>query len=378
MPRLRALAIEMSRAASTFEPDRWSGADCAAIAEELSATAKACLAAATRAAARAVECKTRRDGPEWLARVVGTTPAEARAALSTVAAVEDCPATADALASGHLSLRQAHEIAAAVAVEPGAEATLLEVATTRGMAGLREEARRITLGALDREQLHERQRRARSVTHWVDELGMIAGRFRLPPETGVPFVNRLDAETDRRRREARREGSTGAREVHAADAFVRIVGGTSARKSGRVDVVYVCDLSAAARGQTHGDELCHVVAGGPVPVSVVREAAVGAFVKVAVRDGRKLDTIVHYGRSIPAELRTALELGDPDRLDGAVCIEDGCDRRYGLEWDHDDPLAHGGATSYDNLKARCKLDHRAKTERDRTAGLIAGSRAPPR
>ena len=94
MPRLRALAIEMSRAASTFEPDRWSGADCAAIAEELSATAKACLAAATRAAARAVECKTRRDGPEWLARVAGTTPAEARAALSTVAAVEGCPATA--------------------------------------------------------------------------------------------------------------------------------------------------------------------------------------------------------------------------------------------------------------------------------------------
>ena len=100
VPRLRALAIEMSRAASTFEPDRWSGADCAAIAEELSATAKACLAAATRAAARAVECKTRRDGPEWLARVAGTTPAEARAALSTVAAVEDCPATADALGVG--------------------------------------------------------------------------------------------------------------------------------------------------------------------------------------------------------------------------------------------------------------------------------------
>ena len=150
VPRLRALAIEMSRAAWTFEPDRWSGADCAAIAEELSATAKACFAAAARAAARAVECNTRRDGPEWLARVTGTTPAEARAALSTVAAVEGCPATADPLASGHLSLRQAHEIAAAVAVEPGAEATLLEVATTRGMAGLREEARRITLGALYR------------------------------------------------------------------------------------------------------------------------------------------------------------------------------------------------------------------------------------
>jgi len=168
------------------------------------------------------------------------------------------------------------------------------------------------------------------------------------------------------------------REVHAADAFVRMVAGPGARTVGRVDVVYVCDLSAAARGHTHGDELCHVVGGGPVPVSVVREAAVGAFVKVAVRDGRKLDTIVHYGRNIPAELRTALELGDPDRLDGAVCIEDGCDRRYGLEWDHDDPVANGGATSYANLKPRCKPDHRAKTERDRTAGLTGGSRAPPR
>jgi hypothetical protein len=62
----------------------------------------------------------------------------------------------------------------------------------------------------------------------------------------------------------------------------------------------------------------------------VRDAAVGAFVKVAVRDGTKLDTIVHCGRRIPAELRTALELGDPECLDGAVCVEEGGDRRYDL------------------------------------------------
>jgi len=106
--RFRALTIEMRRAASAFEPDRWSGADCAAIAEELSAAANACFAAAARAAARATACKTCRDGSAWLARVSGTTPAEARAALSTVAAVEGCPATAEALASGQVSLRQAH------------------------------------------------------------------------------------------------------------------------------------------------------------------------------------------------------------------------------------------------------------------------------
>jgi hypothetical protein len=148
-------------------------------------------------------------------------------------------------------------------------------------------------------------------------------------------------------------------------------------RAGRADVVYVCDLRAAARGHTHGDELCHVIGGGPVPVDVVRAAAVDAFVKVVVRDGTKVDTIVHYGRHIPALLRTVLELGDPERLDGAVCVEAGCDRRHDLEWDHDDPVANHGVTSYENLNARCKPDHWAKTERDRKAGKLGAGRAPP-
>lgn len=32
--------------------------------------------------------------------------------------------------------------------------------------------------------------------------------------------------------------------------------------------------------------------------------------------------------------------------------------------------AHGGVTSYENVMARCKPDHWAKTERDRRAGLL--------
>jgi hypothetical protein len=47
----------------------------------------------------------------------------------------------------------------------------------------------------------------------------------------------------------------------------------------------------------------------------------------------------------------------PD-FDGAVCAERGCGRRPGLEWDHDDPLAHGGPTSYANLKPRSWPDHK--------------------
>src|SRR6266498_1003615 len=84
------------------------------------------------------------------------------------------------------------------------------------------------VGSMDRGDLHRERQRARSATHWIDHMGMVAGRFRLPPEVGVPFVNRLDAETDRLRRAARREGSTEARDAHAADALMRMLstGGT--------------------------------------------------------------------------------------------------------------------------------------------------------
>lgn len=54
------------------------------------------------------------------------------------------------------------------------------------------------------------------------------------------------------------------------------------------------------------------------------------------------------------------------------CVEDDCWKRYGLEWDHVDPVANGGVTSFDNLRPRCGPHHLQKTERDRKAGLLGG------
>lgn len=204
---------------------------------------------------------------------------------------------------------------------------------------------------------------------------MVHYRGALAPDVGVPFRNRIDAETDREFREANREGRTEAREAYAADAIAALVSGSGKGRSGSADMVIVCDLNAYRRGHTHENETCHIVGGAPIPVSLAHRLADDAFLKAVLHDGVRIDTVAHLGRHIKAELRTALELGAPPEFEGAVCVEPGCGRRYGLEWDHDNPHANGGPTSYANLKPRCRPDHRAKTERDRKAGLLFGAAA---
>jgi hypothetical protein len=72
-----------------------------------------------------------------------------------------------------------------------------------------------------------------------------------------------------------------------------------------------------------------------------------------------------------------LELGAPPEFDGVSCVNEGCDRRDHLQWDHVDPVANKGPTEFRNLAARCQTDHAAKTERDRAAGLLGANRGPP-
>ena len=102
MPEVRELAEALCDALAAFEPGRYSGADCAALTELLSRTANSCQVAGARAATKVTECGAYRErgftNPvDWLARAAGSSVRAARAALSTVAAVKDCPATRDAL-----------------------------------------------------------------------------------------------------------------------------------------------------------------------------------------------------------------------------------------------------------------------------------------
>ncbi|HUQ64483.1 MAG TPA: HNH endonuclease signature motif containing protein, partial [Acidimicrobiales bacterium] len=260
---------------------------------------------------------------------------------------------------------------------PGSEAELVAVATSCDIKSLRDKARSLRLGAVDVDRLYARQRAARAVQHWTDELGMVRINAAMMPEVGVPFVNRLEAETGRVRREARRAGSTDPYAAHAADALAKMIGGEGKGHATRADVNLVCDLRAWRRGHTEGEEISAIIGSGPIPVDVAKELSRDGFLKVVLHDGVKVDTVAHLGRHISAELRTALELGSPPTFEGLVCVEPGCGRQAGLEMDHLDPVAHHGPTSFSNLKPRCWVHHQEKTERDRRAGLLKPPLKPP-
>ena len=97
-------------------------------------------------------------------------------------------------------------------------------------------------------------------------------------------------------------------------------------------------------------------------------------------DGERIDRLIRHGRYIPKWLEVIFELGDPPHFEGVRCSD--CSATFAIDRDHIDPVANGGATSYENLQPLCPPCHRAKTQRDREAGLLVGAgaregRAPP-
>jgi 5-methylcytosine-specific restriction endonuclease McrA len=374
---LSAAAV-FREALAGFEPGVLSGGDCARIAEELAATEKACGAARLLAAARAVELGAHRsqgskDGASWLARTSGATGVQARQALETARRLEDCPDTKAALLAGDISLAQAGEIAQAQSETRGAERVLLPVAREGNLSELRDRARAHRQSHTAVGDLHRQQHQARFFRHWRDRLGLVCFAGALPPETGLPFIRRIELATHRARRNVdltKRERW----EAHAADALATLGAGQAApTRSDRAELVIVCDLFAWRRGHSHTGEACHLIGGGPIPVALAKDLAQDAFVAAVLSDGVQIHTVKRFGRYLPAELRTALDLGPVPEFTGRECAD--CGQRWGLQYDHVDPVAHRGPTSYANIEARCWTCHRDKTERDRQAGLL-GPHAP--
>jgi hypothetical protein len=312
-----------------------------------------------------------------MARQVGGTTGQARQALQAAAGLAGCPGTREALLAGEVSILQAAEIVKTEPEAPGGEGELLEVARRSDLSQLRDKAREHRQANADVADLHRRQLRARHFRHWRDSLGMICFAGALPPEAGVPFVNRLELAAQRAKRSAQQGGGQPERfEAYAADALAAMALGEGPSRGARAELVIVCDVFAWRRGHSHGGEPCQVIGGGPIPVELAHELGKDAFLKAVLHDGVAVHTIKHFGRHLPAELRTALDLGAVPAFSGAQC--EVCASRFGLEYDHVNPVANKGETSLANVKAMCWADHQAKTERDRQAGLLGPHPPGPR
>lgn len=355
------------------------GGTCALVAEEMARVEKACAALRAMAAARAAGCGAHRErgfsaAEDWLAGAAGTTRNQAKSDIQTGSRLSDCPETKDAALDGDLSLGQAEEITRTEQEKPGSESEMIgKVKSGSTRQQLSDACRKRRQEGVGREELARSQHAKRGARTWTDGDGMICGQFRFEPVVGVPLVSRLQAEADRLHREARRTGSTEPWEAHAADALAAMLrdGGVRPHPT-KADVVFVVDLRTFRHGE-HPETVCHIVGGGPVDPEVVREMARDGFLKVVFHDGVNIHTVTHVGRYIPAELRTALELGDPPELDGITCS--GCGKKFNLQWDHLDPVCAGGVTSYANEDPKCWDCHAKKSDEERAAGLYA--RATP-
>ena len=131
----------------------------------------------------------------------------------------------------------------------------------------------------------------------------------LPPTVGIGIANRLEAEAARLHRAAA-PAERQSFDAYGADALARMLEGAGpgrgrARRpggGGRPGRLPPGPCPPAASPATSW-------AGGRCRSAFARDLADDAFVKAVTHDGVRIEAVAHFGRYIPAELRTALDLG---------------------------------------------------------------------
>jgi hypothetical protein len=198
----------------------------------------------------------------------------------------------------------------------------------------------------------DRHRRARihaerSFRSWTDHEGAYCFMGRTTADVGARIDALVDAEAEMVFKAARAADRREPLCAYKLDALVNLLSGGGGEV--RTDVVIRCDVSRL-RGE---DGHCGTDA-GDVPVDVAIGAILGdAFVKLLATDGVDVQSVHHVGRSVPAEVKTAVF-----ERDGGRCVRPGCDSSHRLELHHYKvDFAKGGATSYWNLATLCRFDH---------------------
>jgi hypothetical protein len=364
--RLRDAVSTVRDVLEAFEPDRVQVDEAARLVETFAELERLAVAGRTLAGRRVERTDLwqrlgYRTPAQWMAVRAQSTMGAAIATLETGRNLDELPTTREAFKSGTLSAHQAKEISFAASADPSAEQSLLDAARVESVAELRERCRQVIASAVRDPDAEERMHRSRYLRHWTDADGAVRLDARLTPDAGARLIASVIARGKALRDQARRVGIPERREAYAADALVSLTEATAPRPRAIVHVHV--DLAAWQRGHTLGEENCRIPGIGPVPVSAARRLASDGVVKAVLDEAADVRAVAHFGRTIPARLRTALESRDQ------ACVVPGCDERESLEIDHIIPLAEGGPTGLDNLARLCRYHHAMKTHR---GWLLAG------
>ena len=361
------IRTELERIVARLDGDVLDPADAEHLLSELDAIERMAGAGKAIAARRVADSgRWRRTGErseaDWLAKQTGETVGAARSTLDTARKLKRCPKTAKAFRKGKLSKPQAEAISGAVEADPDAEDRLLGMAETSALGKLRDECDRIRASKRDAEATHGRIHRTRYWRKWTDRDGARMGQYRLTPEAAAAVEAAAAPFVEAAFQAARAAGEHEAAEAYAADGLVSMARAANGSEDGKgkTEAILLLDLEALQRGSIEGDEVCEIAGVGPVPLSVARDLLGEAFLKLVIRDGVDIRTVVHLGRQATAMQRTAIFVRD-----GGRCVRPTCDRRI-RQIDHIDPWASSHQTTLDELAGLCGPDHDLKTHRGHT------------
>jgi len=377
-----ACVAQLEAAIAGLESAAGDMPDAAAAAETLVPLERRVVAVRAGLSARAAaqgahERSGHKDDAAWLARTTGVSKRQARVQLETQRRLEELPVLKQAQQKGTLSPAQVELAARAAEADPSQQSKLIGTAGREDLKGLKDECDRIIATADDDPgATYRRIKRCRSMRFWADHDGthhlMASGTA---DDIGA-IKSRVLKQADAWMRQANKAGEPEAYEAYCYDALHQLVTRAGDNDSDdespevippKRDLLFLVDLQAYRRGKALSGETCEIAGIGPVPVEVAAELDADPFIKAVIRDGKEIRTVVHYGRHVPAELRTALEAR------GVQCAAPGCSNGTHLEVDHSTvDYAKGGPLAIWNAQWLCPFHHRLKSQ-----GLLDFDLPPP-
>ena len=345
-----------------FEVDGLDAQEAAAVVERC-AEGERLLAALRVFDAATLEDKAlwRREGfrsvAHWMASKTGTAVGPALSTLEMVGLLSELPAVAEAFRSGRLSEAQAREIAAVAAEVPGVEEQLLEAAGKLTLRSLQDECRRVeAAAAVDEDDRHRQVHRQRKLRAWVDRHNIGRLSATMTPDELARVMGEIDRHCGDIVAGAIRGGWFESWEAHRVDALVEMTLPDDDGLAPPASMVHVVvDYEALMRGHTVAGERCEIPGLGPIPVTLARQMAEDCILKVLLTKGVDVMAVAHGGYTIPAHLRTALDVRDPK------CIVPGCDARRRLQKDHRNAFGRTQVTKLEDLAHLCPFHHYLKT-----------------